>query len=34
VFARTASPIEREVTDLPGATASVRALLPAFAGLD
>jgi ATP-dependent helicase/nuclease subunit A len=34
VFAREAGPIEREVEDLQGATAGVRALLPAFAGLD
>jgi ATP-dependent helicase/nuclease subunit A len=33
VFARAAGPIEREVADLPGATASVRALLPGFAAL-
>jgi hypothetical protein len=34
VFARTAGAVEREVADLPAAAASVRALLPAFAGLD
>jgi ATP-dependent exoDNAse (exonuclease V) beta subunit len=33
VFARAAGPIEREVADLAAATASVRALLPAFASL-
>jgi ATP-dependent helicase/nuclease subunit A len=34
VFARTGDPVEREVADLPAAAAGVRALLPAFAGLD
>jgi ATP-dependent helicase/nuclease subunit A len=34
VFARTNGPIERQVDDLPAATAGVRALLPEFAGLD
>jgi ATP-dependent exoDNAse (exonuclease V) beta subunit len=34
VFARAASAVEREVADLAAVTASVRALLPAFAGLD
>ena len=34
VFARTGAPVEREVADLATATAGVRALLPAFAGLD
>jgi ATP-dependent exoDNAse (exonuclease V) beta subunit len=34
VFARTGAPVEREVADLGAAMAGVRALLPAFAGLD
>jgi ATP-dependent helicase/nuclease subunit A len=33
VFARTTGAVEREVADLPGAVAGVRALLPAFASL-
>jgi ATP-dependent helicase/nuclease subunit A len=34
VFARAAGAVEREVADLSAAAAGVRALLPAFAGLD